>query len=120
MFYKIGIDVGGTNTDAAILDQRNDIIAKTKTPTTPDVTQGIEQAMAMVLERAGTSRDEIQYCMLGTTHCVNAILERSGLDRVAVIVEPERSRKILDGFRLEPRRRWRRRREEPGRGAGPA
>ncbi len=85
MFYKIGIDVGGTNTDAAILDQRNDIIAKTKTPTTPDVTQGIEQAMAMVLERAGTSRDEIQYCMLGTTHCVNAILERSGLDRVAVI-----------------------------------
>jgi N-methylhydantoinase A/oxoprolinase/acetone carboxylase beta subunit len=85
MFYKLGIDVGGTNTDAALLDHKHEVVAKTKTPTTTDVSQGIEHAMSQVLERAGTNRDEIQYCMLGTTHCVNAILERKGLDKVAVI-----------------------------------
>jgi N-methylhydantoinase A/oxoprolinase/acetone carboxylase beta subunit len=85
MVNKIGIDVGGTNTDAAILNHRNEVIAKVKTPTTPDVSHGIERAMATVLEASGTDRGAIEYCMLGTTHCVNAILERSGLDRVAVI-----------------------------------
>lgn len=85
MVYKVGIDVGGTNTDAAILDQRNRVLAKTKTPTTPDVSHGIEQALTLVLEESGTDRDAVQYCMLGTTHCVNAILERRSLNRVAVI-----------------------------------
>ena len=85
MFYKIGVDVGGTNTDAAILDHRNQVIAKTKTPTTPDVSGGIEDAMGKVLTASGVPPDEIAHCMLGTTHCVNAILERRGLDKVAVV-----------------------------------
>lgn len=84
-FLKMGIDVGGTNTDAVILDQKNRVLEKVKSPTSADVSEGIENAMALVLQRSGVSPDEIRYCMLGTTHCVNAILERRGLDRVAVI-----------------------------------
>lgn len=39
---RLGIDVGGTNTDAVALDDRGHVLAKT--PTTPDVTTGIVEA----------------------------------------------------------------------------
>lgn len=45
--YCIGVDVGSTNTDAAIIDttatetQSRGVCASSKTPTTPDVTTGI-------------------------------------------------------------------------------
>lgn len=85
MALKLGIDVGGTNTDAVILDHKNRVIEKVKSPTSTDVSRGIENAMALVLKKSGVGPDEIRYCMLGTTHCVNAILERKGLDKVVVI-----------------------------------
>lgn len=85
MFLKLGIDVGGTNTDAVILDHKNQVLEKVKSPTSVDVSGGIENAMTLVIKKSGVSPEEIRYCMLGTTHCVNAILERRGLDRVAVI-----------------------------------
>ncbi|MEI7439339.1 MAG: hydantoinase/oxoprolinase N-terminal domain-containing protein, partial [Thermoleophilia bacterium] len=37
---RLGIDVGGTHTDAVILDRANTVIAKTKQPTSLDVTSG--------------------------------------------------------------------------------
>ena len=37
---RIGVDVGGTNTDAVLVDGR-DVLAEAKTPTTADVTGGI-------------------------------------------------------------------------------
>jgi N-methylhydantoinase A/oxoprolinase/acetone carboxylase beta subunit len=83
--YRLGIDVGGTNTDAVIIDEKLALIAKTKTPTTPDVSDGIYKALHQVLELAGIQRSEINYAMLGTTHATNAILERKRLCRVAVI-----------------------------------
>jgi N-methylhydantoinase A/oxoprolinase/acetone carboxylase beta subunit len=36
--YRLGIDVGGTNTDAVILDSSDQVRAKVKVPTTADVT----------------------------------------------------------------------------------
>lgn len=41
--------------------------------------------MDLVLESSGVSVDEINYVMIGTTHCINAIVERKNLTRVAVI-----------------------------------
>jgi N-methylhydantoinase A/oxoprolinase/acetone carboxylase beta subunit len=49
MSYKLGIDVGGTNTDAVILDKANSVVAKCKRPTTEDVSGGIREAVAPVL-----------------------------------------------------------------------
>ena len=46
---RIGIDVGGTNTDAVVLDVENRLLAKFKTPTTPDLTSGIATALEAVL-----------------------------------------------------------------------
>ncbi|MGB4043686.1 MAG: hydantoinase/oxoprolinase family protein [Thermacetogeniaceae bacterium] len=85
MSYRLGIDVGGTNTDAVIVDENLKLVAKVKTPTTQDVSSGIFTAMRTVLEDAAIPPEEINYTMLGTTHCTNAIVERKRLCRVAVI-----------------------------------
>ncbi|KKM10007.1 hydantoinase subunit beta [Clostridiales bacterium PH28_bin88] len=85
MNYRLGIDVGGTNTDAVIIDEKLNLVAKVKTPTTEDVTTGIYTALQKVLEKSGISKDDISYAMLGTTHCTNAIVERKRLCRVGII-----------------------------------
>lgn len=85
MYYKIGIDVGGTNTDAVLVSQDNQIIAKTKQSTTLDVSSGIENALQEVISAANISTDLIKYIMLGTTHCTNALVERKALNRIGAI-----------------------------------
>jgi N-methylhydantoinase A/oxoprolinase/acetone carboxylase beta subunit len=83
--YRLGIDVGGTNTDAVILDRSDQVLAKAKVPTTPDVTGGIVTALDTVISTAGVAASRITHAMLGTTHATNAVLERRKLGRVAVI-----------------------------------
>ncbi|WP_281690541.1 hydantoinase/oxoprolinase family protein [Pseudonocardia thermophila] len=82
---RIGIDVGGTNTDAVILDGRGTLLAKVKHPTTPDVTSGIVSALERVLAQHEGAAPRVSHVMLGTTHATNAILERRNLNRVAAI-----------------------------------
>ena len=82
---RLGIDVGGTNTDAVILDRDDQLIAKAKSPTSPDVTAGIEAAVDAVLAAGEVDRARISHAMLGTTHATNAVLERRRLHRVAVL-----------------------------------
>jgi N-methylhydantoinase A/oxoprolinase/acetone carboxylase beta subunit len=85
MRYRLGIDVGGTNTDAVILDEANRVVAKGKSPTTPDVSSGIDAVVGAVLSRGKVPPAGIANAMLGTTHATNAIVERKGLSRVGVI-----------------------------------
>jgi len=85
MVLRIGIDVGGTHTDAVILDEGNNLIGAVKTRTTPDVTSGIVEALNKVLETSGVDPEEIRAAMLGTTHCTNAIVQRRDLARTALI-----------------------------------
>ncbi|MEL3957727.1 hydantoinase/oxoprolinase family protein [Caldifermentibacillus hisashii] len=83
--YRIGIDVGGTHTDAVLLDEHNQVVAETKSSTTKDVTTGIYAAMHKVITEAKVDTKKIRYAMLGTTHCTNAIVERKGLNEIAVV-----------------------------------
>src|SRR5699024_2729621 len=83
--YRIGIDVGGTNTDAVILDNQFNVISEAKLPTTTDVSSGIYQALHKVIDSSDVEPDQIDYAMLGTTHCTNAIVERKGLNSIAII-----------------------------------
>lgn len=82
---RVGIDVGGTNTDAVALDRADVLLAKAKVPTTADVMGGITSALDGVLGQLGDERDRVTHVMLGTTHATNAVLQRRGLDRVAVL-----------------------------------
>ncbi|MDO9352088.1 MAG: hydantoinase/oxoprolinase family protein [Solirubrobacteraceae bacterium] len=82
---RIGIDVGGTNTDAVVMDESDRIVARTKQATTEDVTGGMQAALTAVLEQIGDDAARIGRVMLGTTHATNAILERRALGRVGVV-----------------------------------
>ena len=64
---RIGIDVGGTNTDAALIENDR-VIAAVKTFTTADVTTGVETALKDVLASAGDSAKGVSAVMIGTTH----------------------------------------------------
>jgi len=86
MKLRLGIDVGGTNTDAVVLDEHATLPARFKSPTTPDVTSGIRSTLhGLVAAHPGLDLAAIRYAMLGTTHCTNAILERRNLNRVGLV-----------------------------------
>lgn len=84
MSLRIGIDVGGTNTDAVLM-RGNEVIAKIKTPTTDDVTGGITTALNHVLGVSNTKTSEIAGVMIGTTHFTNAVVERRRLQPTAAV-----------------------------------
>ena len=84
MVLRLGIDVGGTNTDAVILDGRR-VLAGVKRVTTEDVTTGISEALEAVLKESAIDRDAVDVAMIGTTHFTNAIVQRRGIDPVAAI-----------------------------------
>jgi N-methylhydantoinase A/oxoprolinase/acetone carboxylase beta subunit len=80
---RIGIDVGGTNTDAVLLEE-DAVAAAVKTPTTPDVTTGITRALAGLVAQAPAARTA-DAVMIGTTHFTNAVVQRRDLGRVAAV-----------------------------------
>ncbi|RDL40560.1 uncharacterized protein BP5553_00539 [Venustampulla echinocandica] len=83
----IGIDVGGTNTDAVIL-QGNTVLACHKTPTTADIQEGVEHAIEEVVRKADIAPGcRVDSVKIGTTQFINAVKEQdsSKLDKVAVI-----------------------------------
>ncbi|KAI9155704.1 putative extracellular serine carboxypeptidase [Paramyrothecium foliicola] len=101
----IGVDVGGTNTDSVLLDLSRPgtsaVVSANKSPTTPDVTDGINTTLTTLLSepvsvksdgcstetKAPVDRASIAALTIGTTHFLNAIIQRNAklLSRVAVI-----------------------------------
>jgi N-methylhydantoinase A/oxoprolinase/acetone carboxylase beta subunit len=81
---RIGIDVGGTNTDAVLLEDGL-VMYAVKTQTTADVTAGIVTALAELAGHPDVARDAIDGVVIGTTHFVNAVVQRRDLARVAAV-----------------------------------
>lgn len=81
---RIGVDVGGTNTDAVLMDGIT-VVSSTKTPTTANVSEGIAKALRAVIEDSGIDRAAIDGVMIGTTHFTNAVVERKHLTPTACI-----------------------------------
>ncbi|GAD97362.1 hydantoinase [Paecilomyces variotii No. 5] len=87
----IGVDVGGTNTDAVLLNcaasGADAVVASHKAATGADVTVGIESAICALLGKAQVPPSRVSSLMIGTTHFINAVVERdaSRLEKVAVI-----------------------------------
>lgn len=82
MRRRIGIDVGGTNTDAVLLEGDR-VLHAVKTPTTADVLTGVRLALAGVAPAIGPAG--VQAVMIGTTHFVNAVVQRRDLSPVGAL-----------------------------------
>ncbi len=80
---RIGIDVGGTNTDAVLIDN-GEVLRAVKAPTSEDVTGGIIAALS-ALRAAPAGQGDVDSVMIGTTHFVNAIVQRHSLSPVGAL-----------------------------------
>lgn len=80
MKVRIGIDVGGTFTDAALIDNETyQLIDTVKVPTTHSskkgVAEGIVQVVSLVMERNHVAPEDVVFIAHGTTQATNALLE---------------------------------------------
>jgi N-methylhydantoinase A len=82
----LGVDVGGTFTDAVVAAGGRLVTAKA--PTTPeDQSEGVLAAVTAALERAGASAEEVEGFAHGTTTATNALLEGEGARTALVATE---------------------------------
>jgi N-methylhydantoinase A/oxoprolinase/acetone carboxylase beta subunit len=81
---RIGIDVGGTNTDAVVMNG-NRVLAGVKAATTADVMSGVIAALKAVLQASGMKPQAIDVVMIGTTHFTNAVVQRRDLAKTAAV-----------------------------------
>ncbi|HEY0358311.1 MAG TPA: hydantoinase/oxoprolinase family protein [Mycobacteriales bacterium] len=81
---RIGIDVGGTNTDAVLVDGTT-VLAGAKASTTQDVTSGIVTALDSLQAQRPFDPAGVGAVMIGTTHFVNALIEARRLAPTAAL-----------------------------------
>ena len=86
MAYFLGVDTGGTYTDAVIVDEgAQAVLGKAKSLTTrADLALGIGRAADAALAAAGVRAEEIALVSLSTTLATNALVEGQG-GRVALV-----------------------------------
>lgn len=82
--FRIGVDVGGTNTDAVVM-QGDKILSGVKSPTTQDVMSGVVEAVERAIRDAGIDKTDVTAVMIGTTHFTNAVVERRHIARTAAV-----------------------------------
>ena len=81
---RIGIDVGGTHTDAVVLDAQ-EVVASTKVLTSANVKDGVINALDEILENSSVDRTAMEAVMIGTTQFTNAVVARRELAPTAII-----------------------------------
>ena len=74
--FRIGIDVGGTNTDAVVIDSDGAVVSAGQGGHHPRAIDGIRESLSKVLQ--GIDKTRAAKAMLGTTHPTNAIIQRRG------------------------------------------
>lgn len=78
--YRIGIDVGGTFTDAAVVDNSTyEVIATKKIPTTHDTEEGVAKGIVDIIQKMiqeyNIDPEDVTFIAHGTTQATNALLE---------------------------------------------
>lgn len=83
MQYQLGIDTGGTYTDAVIVDAAHAVVAKTKQLTTPfDLSIGIGNALTAL---PAAARCAVNLVALSTTLSTNSVVEGRGAPVAALL-----------------------------------
>jgi len=98
---RVGVDVGGSFTDAVLLDRSRLVVAKVRT-TPAELAQGFLDALATLAERSGLPSAAISYLVHGSTLATNAIVE-GRLARVGLLTTAG-FRDVLEiGTQMRPR-----------------
>lgn len=82
--FRIGVDVGGTNTDAVLMNGK-EVVDGYKSATTEEPGLGIINAVSKILNKNKTDTNNIESVMIGTTQFTNAFVENKRLEQVAVV-----------------------------------
>lgn len=100
MGFRVGVDIGGTFADFAVLDEATGAVSTLKVLTTPD-TPGEEvlAGLAGVRQRFGVQPGDISWFTHGTTVGVNAVIQRKGI-RLALFTT-RNFRDVLELARLK-------------------
>ncbi len=74
--WRVGVDVGGTFTDVALVEERSGRLIVRKVPTTPeDPVKGVLSGVKASLEDAGVGPGEVSYFGAGTTLALNTVIQ---------------------------------------------
>ena len=93
--YRIGVDVGGTFTDAVVLDEESGITLVVKVPTTPDDPSiGFMTSLGRAIERFQINPNEVGFLAHATTIATNSII--AGGCGVAGLITTEGFRDVLE------------------------
>ncbi|MGB7244700.1 MAG: hydantoinase/oxoprolinase family protein [Sulfitobacter sp.] len=94
MAILLGVDTGGTYTDAVLIRDEETVIASAKSLTTrADLALGVGRAVRAVLEQSGVKATDVSMASLSTTLATNALVEGQG-GRVALIYIGFRTRDL--------------------------
>jgi N-methylhydantoinase A len=95
MTWRIGVDIGGTFTDVAVVEEKSGRIGVAKALTTPaDFSQGVLSALRMAMHRYAISARDVDLLAHATTVVTNAILEEKGAR--AALVSTRGFRDVLE------------------------
>jgi len=85
--FIIGIDTGGTFTDAVLIDTKSrQVIATAKQPTTHyELARGTGDALSELIKNSGVAPEQIASVAVSSTLATNSVVENKGA-RVAIIV----------------------------------
>jgi N-methylhydantoinase A len=76
---RVGVDIGGTFTDAVYIDARTGRTGVAKVPSTPrDPAKAFLEALGRVLATAGAEPAAVRFLVHGTTVATNAVIEGTG------------------------------------------
>ena len=79
MTYRLGIDIGGTFTDFALVDDDSGRLSVFKQLTTPhDPSEAVLSGLSVMLARDGVDIGAVSTVIHGTTLVTNAVIERTG------------------------------------------
>ena len=79
MVWRIGVDIGGTFTDVALVEEASGRIGVAKVPTTPaNLAEGVLRALELAISRYDVVHAEVGLLSHATTVVTNAILEGKG------------------------------------------
>lgn len=100
--FRLGVDVGGTFTDAVLISEQTGDIHIAKVPSTPkDPSIGFLTAVNQILEKAGIRAPNVSYLVHGTTVATNALIE--GKSPKTAFITTEGFRDLLEiGRQIRP------------------